>query len=50
MDLAEIKTRVTQIQARHAKFHDPGRHIEPECEICWFIETIKDLVAELENK
>ena len=50
MDLAEIKTLVSRIQERHTKFYDAGRHIEPECEICWVIKTIKALVAELEKK
>jgi len=49
-NLAEFKTRVTQIRARHTRFYDAGRHIESECEICWFIKTIEDLVVELEKR
>jgi hypothetical protein len=44
-DLDQIKRRVEESAERHGASVDADRHIKAECDMCWLIDTVKELVS-----
>jgi hypothetical protein len=46
VDYDEIHARVVAFEKRHYAFFDPGRRIVSECELCWFVKTMRQLMGQ----